>query len=118
MKRTWKHEVATNLPDEDRRTLILDGKYDGEVIATVPGEYADFIVRACNEAEGGPGLVEVCEAVVAWAKAPGDHGGNPYCKRFVWLAEQALVKAKANQPTQNVRSVCREGCFICKEREK
>jgi len=30
----------------------------------------------------------LCHAVIRWARVPGDHGGNPYCKPFVKLAEQ------------------------------
>lgn len=31
-----------------------------------------------------------CRAAVDWAKTPGEHGGNPYCKEFVKLARRAL----------------------------
>ena len=39
-----------------------------------------------------PELLEVCEAVMLWAKT-GNHGGNPYCNNFVKLAEEAIKKA-------------------------
>ena len=35
---------------------------------------------------------KACEAVMKWAKTPGDHGGNPYFKEFVKLAQKALQK--------------------------
>ncbi len=31
-----------------------------------------------------------CEAVIEWAKTPGNHGGNPYCLEFVQKARKAL----------------------------
>lgn len=34
-----------------------------------------------------------CEAVMEWARTPGDHGGNPHCKIFVRAARRALVMA-------------------------
>ena len=37
-----------------------------------------------------PAMLEVCEAVRDWAKTPENHGGNPYCKRFVQLARKVL----------------------------
>lgn len=33
-------------------------------------------------------------SVLDWAKTSGDHGGNPYTKDFVILAEQALERLK------------------------
>jgi hypothetical protein len=30
----------------------------------------------------------LAKAVLEWAKTPGDHGGNPYCKPFVKLARE------------------------------
>jgi len=35
-------------------------------------------------------LKELAQSVLDWAKTPGNHGGNPYTKDFVILAERAL----------------------------
>lgn len=40
-----------------------------------------------------PEFAEACREVMVWAHAPSDHGGNPYCKQFVIMAEAALRKA-------------------------
>jgi len=40
-----------------------------------------------------PELLGACHAVLDWAKAPGNHGGNPYCKDFVKAAEAAIRRA-------------------------
>jgi len=37
--------------------------------------------------DAGEGLAH---AVLEWARTPGDHGGNPYCKPFVRLARVLL----------------------------
>ena len=39
-----------------------------------------------------PAPIRACEAVLVWAKTPGNHGGNPYTKEFVELARKALGK--------------------------
>lgn len=38
-----------------------------------------------------PAAIAACRAVLAWASAPGDHGGNPYSKPHVKAAERALA---------------------------
>ena len=48
-----------------------------------------FAMRA-HEDNNAPGTREACEAVMEWARTPGEHGGNPYCKNFVRLAEAAI----------------------------
>lgn len=35
-------------------------------------------------------LIKTAKAVLDWARTPGEHGGNSYCKPMVKLAEQAL----------------------------
>ena len=47
-----------------------------------------------NLIAAAPDLLEVADAVLEWARAPGEHGGNPYCKEFVRLAEKAKAKAE------------------------
>lgn len=38
-------------------------------------------------------LIAACEAVLTWARTPGNHGGNPYAHEFVKLADAAIAKA-------------------------
>lgn len=45
-----------------------------------------------------PNLLAAARAVLAWASAAGDHGGNPYCKGFVKLAELAVAKHEGRAP--------------------
>lgn len=33
----------------------------------------------------------LAHSVIAWSVTPGEHGGNPYCKAFVKLAERILA---------------------------
>lgn len=55
----------------------------------------EFIVRAANAHYE---LLAACRAVMEWAKTPGEHGGNPYCKEFVKLADLAIAKATGEKP--------------------
>ena len=41
-----------------------------------------------------PDLLAACEAVIAWASTPGDHGGNPYLHAFVKWADTAIKQAR------------------------
>lgn len=66
---------------------IVSLRHDG-------GTNAAFIVRAVNAHDE---LVSACKSVSEWASEPGDHGGNPYCKQFVKLAEAALAKAEGRE---------------------
>ena len=72
--------------------------YSGaSAVAEVPGLYSHVPQIAEANARliaAAPGLLEAAEAVLEWAKTPGDHGGNPYCKEFVRLAEAAVQAAK------------------------
>jgi hypothetical protein len=43
-----------------------------------------------RETDHESAALAACRAVLAWARTPGDHGGNPYCKDFVKLARKAL----------------------------
>lgn len=38
-------------------------------------------------------VLELAGAVLDWDSAPGNHGGNPYCRYFVALAQQAVSEA-------------------------
>lgn len=42
--------------------------------------------------------LEACRATLAWAAAPGEHGGNPYGKPHVKAAERALAAAEGREP--------------------
>ena len=44
--------------------------------------------------EAYPELLKACQAVLDWAKTPQNHGGNPYLKGFVKLAQVAVDKAE------------------------
>ena len=63
---TGQHEVAMSVDSDANATLIA----------------------------AAPDLLEVADAVLEWAKTPGEHGGNPYFKEFVRLAVKAKVKAE------------------------
>ncbi len=39
-------------------------------------------------------LLVACESVLAWAKAPGDHGGNPYTESHVKACMTAIAKIR------------------------
>ena len=43
--------------------------------------------------KAAPDLLAACHAAVTWAETPGDHGGNPWCKDFVKLADAAVRQA-------------------------
>jgi len=49
--------------------------------------------------KAAPQMYDALEAVMEWARTPGDHGGNPYRKEFVKKAEAALAAA-GKEPTQ------------------
>ncbi len=44
--------------------------------------------------EAYPGLLKACQAVLEWARTPGNHGGNPYCHKFMELVQKAVDKAE------------------------
>lgn len=54
--------------------------------------------HCCPLHEAAPDLLAAAKAVLEWAEAPGNHGGNPYGHRFVRLAEAAITKAEGNAP--------------------
>ena len=83
---TWKilYGHDTHKVKRDRKGRIL-----GDVV--VPFEDYQRAVECVNACAGLDvanlaKLREVAEAVVEWAKTPGNHGGNPYCHDFVKLA--------------------------------
>ena len=53
--------------------------------------------------------LELAEAVLDWARTPGNHGGNPYCHRFVRLADIAkaeiTVEASRAERISEIRAV-------------
>ena len=57
-------------------------------------ELWDVLQFSMNERRESAGenvsSIAVAQAVLEWARTPGDHGGNPYCKEFVKLAQRAL----------------------------
>ena len=44
--------------------------------------------------------LQVAHAVLAWARKPGDHGGNPYCKKFVQLAQAKVARGESKMINQ------------------
>lgn len=78
---TWEDDI---LPDVSFVTHDLGQAYrDGEPIGAAG--------RAIEEVQVTD--LQVAEAVLLWAETPGDHGGNPYCKPFVRLAQKALGRS-------------------------
>ncbi len=63
---------------------IVSGNITNQIYDTETMEANARLITA------SPLLLEVCQAVLEWAKAPGNHGGNPYMHKFVELAEQAI----------------------------
>jgi len=51
---------------------------------------SDLLHQAAERLRDQVKALRACEAVLEWARTPGDHGGNPYCKRFVQLAGEAI----------------------------
>ena len=47
-----------------------------------------------------PTPLEVCYAVLEWARTPGNHGGNPYGHEFVKMAARAVILAEAIADTE------------------
>ena len=75
--------------------------YDKRILIPEAGCEVDY--DDCDRAEAeanarliaaAPDMYEALRAVVAWCETPQDHGGNPYCKKFVHLAQDALAKAE------------------------
>ncbi len=67
------------------------------VLLTVYGADAEEGQANVSLIAAAPRLLATAKAVLQWARTPGDHGGNPYCKEFVKLAEQAVQEAEAKQ---------------------
>ena len=44
-----------------------------------------------------PDLLAACQAVLDWARTPGNHGGNPYMMQHVSLAREAVAAATGQQ---------------------
>ena len=47
-----------------------------------------------------PELYDVALAILEWAAAPGEHGGNPYTKQVVKMAER-VVAAVEDRPAED-----------------
>lgn len=77
--------------------VVSAGDDRGKIIAEIEGPWS----LSENEANASlvaaaPEMNEAVQAVLEWAKAPGDHGGNPYCKKFVQLAQKAAAKIECD----------------------
>lgn len=86
----WRYEACA---DEDPTTGEETGDWrviHGGPIALVSG-YLMGADWAEHTAKGLAEAVEACRAVMDWARTPGEHGGNPYCKAFVKAASRALA---------------------------
>lgn len=77
------------------------GKTVGVTVWRSDGEGINYS-RICRNIKSGqdalliaaaPDLLEACQAVLEWARTGQDHGGNPYFKPMVKLAQAALLKA-------------------------
>ena len=68
---------------------------DAGTVAMVPIDLSAWKEHA-HLIKAAPELLEACRASLEWAKAPGNHGGNPYTKRFVMLSKRAIAKAEIN----------------------
>ncbi len=51
-------------------------------------------VEAGLELSNAEGLLDACESVLAWAKAPGDHAGNPYTETHVNACMTAVAQVR------------------------
>lgn len=50
-----------------------------------------------------PAALRACYAVLLWAKTGCEHGGNPYLKEFVRLAERAIAQRERREPESYAR---------------
>ena len=73
------------------------GSRDGRHLATIQAQGSETLPNL-HLMKAAPDLLEVADAVLEWARAPGEHGGNPYCKEFVRLAEKAKAKVEGGTP--------------------
>lgn len=71
---------------------LYGSPYSGVDVVDYIGHRARPLPReAYRKAETRRAVESALSAALAWAAEPGDHGGNPYGKEFVQLAERALA---------------------------
>lgn len=103
----WKVEADPELkgqhPLHDQRFITsgshsiedIEFRYDPDCI--IIAKMTDCQNQPANAhiIAAAPELLQACQAVMTWAKTPGNHGGNPYLLEFVKLAAAAIAKAQA-----------------------
>lgn len=75
-------------------TLIVgdDVGWDAPAVLPAVGSPDANLLQASDK------LLAACEAVLLWAKTPGNHGGNPYQHAFMRLVQEAVAEAKGEKP--------------------
>lgn len=89
MRRQWLVGTDTSMGAAAGRVHVLELDETGtfRTVAVARDEETATHITATPES------LKACEAVLEWARTPGDHGGNPYTKEFVKLAGRAVKKA-------------------------
>ena len=76
------------IPARPWKVIFKNGYMGTYKIDGVDSVEEDVIVR--DLISMAPELFDLCEAVVLWAKTPGNHRGNPYGHDFVLEANRIL----------------------------
>ena len=100
----------TPLPWTQKKELITGPK--GNIVAdclSYKGPTGNLLPYGCREdnaehivnvVNNQPHVLAALEAVILWAKTPGNHGGNPWGMAHVKLADKALHLIKGTPPNR------------------